>query len=142
MDLLNSTEQLVQMTCPWEGCGIRYAIPARVRDERKMDGESWNCPNGHAIVYRENDLKIAEQKVERLDRQLDRCSIARDTARGNAGRARNRAAGYLATITKWGRRLAIGNCPICGAVIGKAISTMLLDHIEVFHPNFIEKYRG
>lgn len=139
MNLLESSEQLVQLTCPIPGCGIRYAMPASVRKKRQVDGESWTCPNGHELVYRENDLKVAKQETERLDRQLNRCSIARDNARSGRARAESRAAGFKATITKWGRRLIRGECPICGAKLHNIIS--MDDHIRVRHPDFMKRYK-
>ena len=134
--MMDSTEQLIQKTCPV--CGIRYAIPERIVNERRDDGESWQCPNGDTLVFTEPRIDKEKKKVEKLGSDLNRCSIKRHQAEDDAEYHWRRAAGLQGVITRWARRILNGACPVCGYELAKGDA--IEDHIKESHPDFIERY--
>lgn len=57
-------------------CGVEFALPLSLRNERKQSGGNFFCPNGHSLVYSETMAKVLA--VARKDR--DEAIAARDKA--------------------------------------------------------------
>jgi len=59
-------------------CGVWFAIPERMIAERRKDGETFYCPNGHGRVYRDSEFDQlrdravqARRRAEQLQREKD-----------------------------------------------------------------------
>jgi len=53
---------LVEKNCPL--CGVLYAIPFTMNNNRKENGGTWYCPNGHPLEFTKN-------RSEELQNQLN-----------------------------------------------------------------------
>src|SRR4051812_27741209 len=62
--VMDITVSLTAMDCP--GCSVVFAIPDRLNKERREDGKSFYCPNGHSMVYggEIDKLRTALSKAE------------------------------------------------------------------------------
>jgi hypothetical protein len=97
--------QLVSVECG--ACGIPHGLPQNMQAARLEDGALWYCPNGHRIGYTDNDaarlrreLKASNDARTRLIHERDQAEASRRAWKGQATKARNRA--------------AAGTCPFCG----------------------------
>lgn len=102
-------------TCPV--CGINYALPTVMHNERlnSKEQKNWYCPNGHSLVFRDND-------TARIQRKLDEMTRDRDWQKQRAEKAdRERK--------KVERRIHAGVCPKCQRTF-----TNVARHMETKHP--------
>jgi hypothetical protein len=68
---LTRTTQLVAEDCI--NCGTWFAMEATLRDQRIHDGKTFHCPNGHPMVFSEND----RAKLRKAQTELERANAAR-----------------------------------------------------------------
>ena len=48
-------------------CGVLFAMPRKLHDERKRDHQFFYCPNGHSAYYpSKSDLEIAKEEAAKL----------------------------------------------------------------------------
>lgn len=100
-----TTVRLVPMECPVENCGVVYALSERYQKKRREDGESWNCPNGHSLSYR-NAIKNDTVRL--------RESEAREVAlRDQLEAATREAESVRLALLRDRQRFANGVCPCC-----------------------------
>lgn len=94
--------RLVTETC--YACGVLFAMPVELRQNRRETRDSFYCPNGHGMAYTVNE-------AERLRKEL---TMVRQTVEWEQERA-NRAEGSLratkAVVTRMKRRAMAGACP-------------------------------
>ena len=70
MDTINNVSvSMVTTHCPT--CGIAHSIPKNLYDKYAADGGSWNCPNGHSIVFTETTVSKLEKKIIQLESNID-----------------------------------------------------------------------
>jgi hypothetical protein len=88
-------------------CGVEFAMPKQMLDERRRTGAYFYCPSGHLQHFTETTADRLRKELARRERELDwakaRATSARDQAaathrsnvalRGHLTRARKRAAG-------------------------------------------------
>lgn len=131
---MTATEVLLTLAIvpvPCGECGVVFGMTEDYQEQRKKDGKSWYCPNGHSRVYRETE-------ADRLRKQLARAEQERDRARANATHYRDQAdaeeRAHRATkgqVTKLRKRIANGVCPCC-----KRTFANLGRHIAGQHPDY------
>lgn len=124
--------------CP--NCGITYALPARVVEDRRAGGGSWYCPNGHGVSFRETDADRARKEAAQLRKKLDDekqnaewWKTRSREAQKAADHQESRANGYKGALTKVKKRVGNGVCPCC--------SRSFVDlgrHMQSKHPMFAE----
>jgi hypothetical protein len=115
--------QLEAKACP--DCGVLYAAPQRLFEDRLDNGGSWYCPNGHSLIFTET----TEQKLkkERMRHEATR-NLLRHEEKAHAA-----TRGHL---TRQKKRIANGVCPCC-----KRTFQNLSRHMKSQHPNFTEEAR-
>ena len=92
-------------------CGIPYAFDSR---NRRSDGKTFWCPNGHAQCFgRSTEAELEEEKDRRRLVETER-----DTAIRQLGRLK--------------KRIKHGVCPVC-----KRSFTGLRRHMNRKHPGFV-----
>lgn len=115
---------LESQTC-WK-CGVLWAMPTRLVEKRRSDGESFYCPNGHGAVFKETT-------ETRLKRDLDRERQAREAAEARASTAELNLGQVSKAHRKMRERVMNGVCPCCNRSFGN-----LRDHMKTEHPDFGE----
>lgn len=126
---MSFTDTLVVVTC-W--CGINHAVPQDLRDYQQRchnDGREVPdiyCPLGHTHV------PAGEGEAARLARQLEnaRNRAARLTAERDQAEASARA--HKGQATRARKRAAAAVCPCC-----KRSFVQLRRHMEAKHPDYV-----
>ena len=120
--------KFVCVTCT---CGLIFAVPEHVRQRWTETGVGFNCPMGHSLSYKENE-------VGKLRKQLERTERERTWAQENAKAERNareiterRLIGQKAAKTRLRNRIKNGVCPCCTRSF-----VNLREHIKTKHPDF------
>lgn len=128
--------------CPT--CGITYALPQRVVEDRRETGRSWYCPNGHTLSFTKSESDRLREESQRLQRKLDdeKANAAwwrnrADSERRETEHARAQANGYKGALTKVKKRVGNGVCPCCNRSF-----VDLGRHMEAKHPAFKEPVHG
>lgn len=92
---LNTTETLESLSC--SRCGVLFAFPESMVTNRRADGETFWCPNGHGQVFRETEVMRLRKRLERAESSItawrDQAEAAERslrTTRGHLTRARNK----------------------------------------------------
>lgn len=109
-DIAFNNVSFTLMTCP--ECGLMYGVPEPWRLERKGNGLTWYCPNGHTRYYVQGETELA--KANRLKREMELQLQARineeqhlrlvvEKERDSERRKRR----------KIEKRIAAGVCPCC-----------------------------
>jgi hypothetical protein len=109
-------------------CGLPMALPEFYDDQRRDDGRSFYCPNGHSMSYTdtiETQLRAQLKDVER----------ARARAEAAAEVERTRARSARAELGKARRRAAHGVCP--APECKRRPFENLAAHMAAKHPEFV-----
>lgn len=124
--------------CPT--CGITYALPERVVEDRRAKGGHWYCPNGHSLSFTTTEADRLREETKRLEQKLaDEKGNAEwwrkraDSERKEADHARAQANGYKGALTKVKKRVGNGVCPCCNRSF-----VDLGRHMETKHAAFKE----
>lgn len=68
--------KMADITCHL--CTIAFSVPKAFDDARLEDGVAFNCPNGHSLVYKKSKLDYANEKIEKLEKDLTHARGNRD----------------------------------------------------------------
>lgn len=88
--------------CPWDGCGIQFAVPEVFKAERQLDHIQFFCPNGHpnyfaAETAQDRLIERCEKLTEQLNGSREASAIYRlqaEVFKTAHRRERARASGY------------------------------------------------
>jgi hypothetical protein len=127
--VLEFPNKLEQVVCC--ECGVMYAIPALLRQQKLKDHSNFYCPNGHKQYYagqtEEDRLrKELEAKQAELDRK-QRLLMEQLELRTAAERS---AIAYKAQTTKLKNRILRGVCPFCNRHFDNLERHMKTKHAE------------
>lgn len=113
-------------------CGVTFAMPDSMQDNRRRDRKDFYCPNGHGQHYlgKTAEQKLREQ-LEEEQRRLVRERASRDRAEADANHQRRKAAAARGQVTKIKRRVGKGVCPCCTRSFAN-----LAAHMAGQHPDF------
>jgi hypothetical protein len=112
-------------TCTHSGCGVTFALDDEYVTARRIDHETWYCPNGHPRCWpAKNREEIA---LERLTLEKESTNFWRDAAQ-RTGRQLSAVKGQQ---TKLKNRIAKGVCPCCNRSF-----VNLEQHMSGQHPEF------
>jgi hypothetical protein len=104
-------------------CGIPFAIPRDLYADRRKDGRSFYCPNGHFISYAETEnQRLARELAYQKDR---RAAIAAERDQIQASLSATRG-----VVTRMRNRAIAGECSFCGQHLHD-----LARHVARMHPN-------
>jgi hypothetical protein len=84
-------------------CGVLFAVPEKLLDTRRFDGESFYCPNGHRLSFDGNRTRLQNELARTKDR------LASERARRDQTEASLRAT--KGVVTKLKKRATAGVCP-------------------------------
>jgi len=105
-------------------CGCPMAFESHFLEQRRNDGSTFYCPNGHPRAFRESELAKAQKllETERKWRMQER--ELRDAAE-------RREAAAKGQVTKLKNRVGNGVCPCCNRSF-----TNLRRHMGTKHPEY------
>jgi hypothetical protein len=81
-------------------CGVHFAVTEAFADERRRDGRTWHCPNGHARVFRETEAERLRKQLAAVEQAKARAEQNRDAERNRAERAERSVIAQRAQTTK------------------------------------------
>src|SRR3990167_6033705 len=84
-----TTIQTVEMECG--ECGVLFWVSQEYHRERKENGLSWHCPNGHERVYGESDAKRLKRELQEAQAKLANTQFELMAAENRIGRLEKRA---------------------------------------------------
>jgi predicted RNA-binding Zn-ribbon protein involved in translation (DUF1610 family) len=113
------------VNCP--NCGVIFGLPQEMQHELRQTGNSFYCPNGHALSYRDSEVSRLKKKLRERDKYID-------DLRGDLMLTERRRRAAKGQLTKWRNKLAQGACVCCGQVV-----LDLAQHMAEAHPDFVEK---
>jgi hypothetical protein len=121
--------QWVHKECPI--CGVNYCLD-KIYDDYRQDGAkkddgsplSWCCPNGHTLVYRENEADKLRRERDNLRQQLARVEDEKREAIAVKDRE----------IKRIKKRSAAGTCPCCQRTFSN-----MATHMKHKHPDFVQE---
>jgi len=144
MDTMLFTGELVRVTC-W--CGMTYAIPAALdkhatsqRDNRIPETQRTEifCPLGHTWIRSgKSRLDLAKEELERVQREkiwaenrANRIQLERDAAQ-------RQASAYKGQATRARKRAAAALCPVEGC--GRSF-VQIARHLTTKHPDYVAEH--
>lgn len=120
------TDELVVMECG--ECGITFAMPENFRRDRLNNHKlGWYCPNGHSRVF------FGKTEAQKLRDELKSVRIdvtEQSQSRRKAERSLIATKGHFTRLKK---KVAVGECPCCGAVFKN-----LRRHMTNKHPDWVD----
>jgi hypothetical protein len=116
-------------------CGMLFAFPVLIKNQRLRDHQPFYCPNGHVQSF------TGESDEERLKKQLRnvqeeagflRARVAHEEGQRQAAERSLRATKAAHTRTK--NRIANGVCPEC-----RRHFRDLDEHMHMEHPGYVQE---
>jgi len=120
--------ELERTTC--YQCGVEFASPAL--EQRRRDGKSFWCPNGHCQCWTETESSRLRKELEKTKEYLSSAQVDRDVARNDAKWARATAKGNATKLRNIKERIGRGVCPCCNRTF-----VQLARHMADKHPKYI-----
>lgn len=120
-------------------CGIPFAMPADLMQQRIQDHRNFWCPNGHDQYFvGETDAQRLERQLKAKNDELARKQAALDQERAlTADYAKQvqhkdrQISGYKGVVARTKRRVSKGVCPCCSAKFKD-----LKQHMQAEHPHW------
>jgi ssDNA-binding Zn-finger/Zn-ribbon topoisomerase 1 len=125
MGTLTESVVLQSMTC--YNCGITYALPERYLRERRENGGSWVCPNGHSSVFRQSEVEKLTQQLQ-FEQRRSAEALEREKAAQRAREVTERK------FKRHRRRVSNGVCPCCNRSFVNLGRHMKTQHPEAVIP--------
>jgi len=115
-------------------CGVLFCMPESLIKNRREDGTTFYCPNGHTMTFGNAIKREADKLREELAAQArwleaSRADVVRQRERREA--AERQAAAARGQVTKLKNRVGNGVCPCCNRTF-----TNLQRHMHTKHPGF------
>ncbi len=85
---------LITKTCC--NCGVLFAMEQGYQQQKRRDGESFHCPNGHGQHYTETD----KTKLQKANKKLAQLQICCDDYISEANHQERRYWGLLGHVAK------------------------------------------
>ena len=105
-------------------CGVCFAIPQKLENERRKDHQEFYCPNGHRQHFSQES---EAERYKRLWESEQRQTAEWREAKVGAERARDRAQKEIKRLKK---RSAAGVCPCCNRTFSQLARHMASKHNE------------
>lgn len=112
-------------------CGLPFAMPTRLYEQCRKEGETFYCPLGHSVAFKEPE---ADQLRRERDRLKQRLAQQEDTIKSwaeEAERHKKAATAAKGQVTKLRKRAKHGVCPCCSRTFQN-----LAAHMKTKHPKF------
>ncbi|GEP12594.1 hypothetical protein [Methylobacterium gnaphalii] len=120
-------------------CATVYYFPEDWCVRARIEGRSWQCPNGHGQWFGESENDKIRRERDRLKQDAARLQSmaqeareSRDRAYEREAAAERRASAARGQVTKLKKRAANGVCPCCTRSFAD-----LRRHMASRHPAFI-----
>jgi len=131
------TPEVILVTLHCGKCGITFAMPQAFRDEKRDNGTTFYCPNGHPRVFAETETTRLRRQLE-VAKQRQGWAEARETHERDQRQAAERSnAALRGVVTRTKRRAAAGVCQCCSRTFQDVAR-----HMASQHPDFVAAHSG
>jgi hypothetical protein len=117
--ILNQTIEFELLDCPT--CFVAVAAPIDYIANRRKDGRTFYCLNGHHLSW-------AETETDRLKKQVETAKASEQFWRERAEAEQRSHAGTKGELTKTKKRVTHGVCPCCNRQFQNVRRHMLTQH--------------
>lgn len=121
-------ETYSRLTCG--ECGIVFYPPSGWLTERKNNGGSFTCPNGHPRVFKESELDRVRRERDKLRQREAMLLDEKATEQRRADLAEKRE-------RRLKKRASAGVCPCCHKTVKQMAA-----HMQTKHPDFVKEQGG
>lgn len=101
-------------------CGVNFMMEHEHCQQRREDGESFYCPNGHSLSWNDNCKTRLDKAAAEISRLASQVQLERD-----------QKAATEASLQRLKFRISKGVCPCC-----KRTVRQLARHMEAKHPTY------
>lgn len=115
-------------------CGVPHGLSDQKYNSAMNDGKGWYCPNGHSLVFTQNEKQKLEKELVKEKQRREWAEQSADRARKSASREERRARAYKGVLTKTKNRISKGICPCCNRTFQN-----LMNHMKLQHPEYRPK---
>ena len=131
MGTITISIELEEFCCPV--CGVHYyAVDQRLMNKKRTEKDaSWYCPNGHSLVFKDDDWKRLHKKLKDAELERDRAIQNNAYLEDEAKYQERRAAAFKGQVTTLKTRARAGVCPCCNRTFQN-----LARHMKSQHPTF------
>lgn len=105
-------------------CGIEWAAPERWWKDKRENGDTFYCPNGHPRVFSESVSDKLRRERDQLKQQIARVEDEKRAAQAETEKA-------IAAKKRLEKRINAGVCPCCTRSF-----TNMARHMKTKHPEF------
>lgn len=117
-------------------CGVVFGVPAVLEKNRRQDGETFFCPNGHSLTFGQGTNDKLQRERDKLQRERDEAvrdrewfKTAEHEERDRRQSAERSAAAYKGQTTKLRKRAITGTCAFCSRHFANVER-----HVATVHP--------
>ena len=96
-------------------CDIAYSVPSTFDQQRRRDGRTFYCPNGHGESYREGEAERQRKRADALSAQLQVERNSHEWTKKDLAVTERRRAAQKGKNTLIKNRIKRGLCPCCHA---------------------------
>lgn len=126
--VMDISVSLTAHDCAW--CGVVFAIPDRMTKERREDGQTFYCPNGHSLSYHESDTTKLRRQLADAKRDVDWFRDAEQREREQRQIAERSLTATKGVVTKMRKRAIAGACQFCHRTFANVAR-----HVASQHPD-------
>jgi septal ring factor EnvC (AmiA/AmiB activator) len=112
-------------------CGVHFGMTKHLEQQRRKDGGSFFCPNGHSLSYGKSEAAKLREELARTQGQLTHARDQRDAAEAHRRTVEKQLGASRGQVTKLQKRVVAGVCPCCHRSF-QALSR----HMKTKHPDF------
>src|SRR6185503_18141717 len=104
-------------------------------NKRRSDGESFHCPNGHKLSYKQTENDRLKKKIEGLEREVSRVREYSQIERNRRRATERSLAAQKGATTKIKKRVGRGQCIHCTETFSNLEQHMRENHVESIKNN-------
>jgi len=128
---LHEVVTLTRITC--SQCSVVFAIPSEMVENRRRDGATFYCPNGHGQVYRVTTEQKLRDKLEFAEKRIGWAENEKKRLAQELQSQKFKTMAERSAKARLKKRIANGVCPCCHRSFSN-----LRNHLAHMHPEFIE----
>lgn len=113
-------------------CGIHFAAPVEMMNEKRKNAGSIYCPNGHSLSWRETEAQKLERQLQLERQRHDQTRADRDRIAAESARKQRQLYAARGRLTRFKNKSAAGKCNCCG----KEFMDLKI-HMAQAHPGFV-----
>jgi hypothetical protein len=111
-------------------CGCRFGVPKDYEQGKRNNKETFYCPNGHPLSYKESEADKLRRERDRLAQRLAEKDDSIRFERERREQVEKRLSATRGVVTRIRKRVGNGVCPCCTRSFTNLRSHMATEHPE------------